>query len=142
MQAAPIVVPLDEFLDPLGQVLHITVVVGVDFFTLQSLENFRKRCHADAPADSCRHYLVFLKHLDVGFAGILHTTIRVVNESRRRLPTQNRLSQGAEGKSLEPVEVRCHNCSSAPQLEYGISGDIAHAIFFPLCSSFLAKCAF
>jgi hypothetical protein len=37
MHAAPIVVPLDEFLDPLGQVFHITVVVGVDFFALQRL---------------------------------------------------------------------------------------------------------
>ena len=39
-----------------------------------------------------RHDLVLPKHLDVSLAGILHTPIRVVNKSRRRLSTQYRLS--------------------------------------------------
>jgi hypothetical protein len=84
---------------------------------------------------------VFLKHLNVGFAGILHTTIRVVNESRRRLPTHNRLSQGAEGKSrlqrsveqihayrasLPPWLRRCPLVASAEVTELG-SGTLLSA---------------
>ena len=34
MQPTPVVVAFDKMLDPLGQVLHITVVVSVDLFAL------------------------------------------------------------------------------------------------------------
>lgn len=113
MQAAPIVVALDEFLDPLGQVLHITVVVGVDFFALQRLQKTFATgvvMRMSQPTHA-RHYLVLTNHLEVGSAGIPYTPIRVVNESRRRLPARNRLPQGAEGKPRlqRSVEGPAHN---------------------------------
>ena len=56
---------------------------------------------------------MFLKHLEEVGSGqaYCHTPIRVVNESRRWLPSQTRLSQGAEGKSRlqRSVEGPTHN---------------------------------
>ena len=94
MQPAPVVVPLNELLDPRGKMLHIPIVVCVDLFSLQRFQKTFATgivMRVSWPTHA-RHYMVLAKHLQVHLAGILHTTIRVVNESWRRLPAQNRLS--------------------------------------------------
>jgi hypothetical protein len=88
-----IVVPVDKFLDVSAQVIEIAILVGVDFFPLQSLhETFaagvvvriRRAAHA-------RNHPMPFENGDIAFAGILHAAIGMMDQTGRRLSRRDGL---------------------------------------------------
>ena len=88
MQPETIVVLLDERLDVGAQVIEIAILVGVDFF---SLERFHEALTTGIvvrvrwPAHA-RNHLVLPQNRHVIPRRILHAAVRVMHQTRRRLP--------------------------------------------------------
>lgn len=91
MQSTLVVVAFDKFLQPLLQVLEITVCAGVDLFTL---ERFEKAFACGVvvgvagPAHTWEHP-VLPERLHVLFAWVLHSLVGMVYDSIRRPPISN-----------------------------------------------------
>ena len=95
MQSLLIVVPVDKFLDVSAQVIEIAILVGVDFFPLQSLQKtfaagvvvrIRRAAHA-------RNHSMPFENGAIVFAGILHAAIGMMDQTGCRLSRGDGLFQ-------------------------------------------------
>src|SRR3974390_2478804 len=100
MQALTVVVSLDKPADALQDVLQVLVLIGVYLFPLQRFNEALAsgivvRISRSAHAGD---YLVVTEYTNVLGGRILHTPIRMVHQSRRRLPVCDSPSESVQRK--------------------------------------------
>jgi len=91
MQLATIVVPFDKFLDIFSQVIQVAVLVGVNLFPLQRLDEAFATgvvVRVGRPAHAGDHLMVE-QNPHVFARSVLHAAIGVMNQAGRRLPLSN-----------------------------------------------------
>ena len=97
VQLLPVAILLDELCDVRAQVFRVSVLVGINFFPLQHLE--------EALADSlvvrvcgpahARSHIVLSDEGDIFGAGVLHSSVRVMHQAWLRVSSLECLHQSS-----------------------------------------------